>query len=259
MAYENLILTNTGNVKIITINRPGVLNALNKKTLLELEQVLQDVENKETVQAVIITGSGEKSFVAGADINEMKNLSPIEAEMFSGIGHRVFDFIGQMSIPVIAAVNGFALGGGLELALACDFIYASENSFFGLVETKLGLIPGFGGVARLSRRVGVAYAREMIFSATQIDANEALRVALINRITTLENLIPSVLEVTKKISNRGPYAIAIVKKLISAGQDTNLHSANVMEKHAFGLVFSSKDRSEGIKAFMEKRTPSFEG
>jgi len=259
MAYENLIITDRSHTKIIAISRPSVLNALNKKTLLELEQALIDIEGQSRVRAIVITGAGEKSFVAGADIGEMKNLSPIEAEQFASIGHRVFDFIGKMNIPVIAAVNGFALGGGLELALACDFIYASENASFGLVETKLALIPGFGGIARLTRRVSDAFAREMIFSAMQISSEEALRVGLVNRLLPQGEVVSAAIEVAERISNRGPYAIALAKRLIKEGQDTDLRTANVLERHTFGLVFSSFDRSEGIKAFLEKRNPSFEG
>ncbi len=257
MTYENLIVTDQEQTKIITISRPTVLNALNKQTLLELEQALLDISNQDRVRAAVITGSGDKSFVAGADISEMKNLTPMQAEQFSVLGHRVFDLIGTMKVPVIAAVNGFALGGGLELALACDFIYASENASFGLVETKLGLIPGFGGVARLTRRVGDAYAREMIFSAMQVNAQEAWRIGLVNRLAPPGEVVLAVLETVKQILNRGPYAISLVKGLVREGQNVDVRTANAMEQRSFGLVFSSEEHDEGIKAFSEKRIASF--
>ena len=163
MAYEHLILEDKGHTRVITISRPRVHNALNKPLLLEFDRAILEIEQHKDIRCVIITGAGEKSFVAGADISEMRSLAPLEAEAFSALGQKIMDHISTIKVPVIAAVNGFALGGGLELALACDFIYASENASFGLVETKLGLIPGFGGFARLSRRVGTAYAKEMIF------------------------------------------------------------------------------------------------
>ena len=257
MTYENLTIADQGLAKVITLSRPAVLNALNKQTLLELEQALLDISNQDCVRAVVITGAGDKSFVAGADISEMKNLTPMQAEQFSVLGHRVFDLIGTMKVPVIAAVNGFALGGGLELALACDFIYASENASFGLVETKLGLIPGFGGVARLTRRVGDAYAREMIFSAMQINAQEAWRIGLVNRLVPPGEVVLAALGTVKQILNRGPYAISLAKSLVREGQNVDMRTANAMEQRSFGLVFSSEEHDEGIKAFLEKRIASF--
>jgi len=257
MAYENLIMTEKGSTRVITINRPTVMNALNKKTLTELEQALTEVS--EETRAVVITGAGEKSFVAGADIGEMKNLTSIEAEHFSRMGHLVCDLIGQVGVPVIAAVNGYAFGGGLELALACDFIYSSEHASFGLVETKLGLIPGFGGVARLARRVGDAVAREMIYSAAQINADEALRIGLVNRVVGDGEVVACALSVAETIAKRGPYAVSLAKQLLKDGQNTGLQVANSMEQRAFGLVFASRDHNEGIRAFLDKRAPNFEG
>ena len=257
MAFENLIVMERGATRVITINRPRVLNALNKKTLLELEQALKELSA--LAKAVVITGAGDKSFVAGADVSEMKGLTALEAEQLSRLGHRVFDFIGEMSIPVIAAVNGFALGGGLELALACDFIYASENASFGLVESKLGLIPGFGGIARLARRVGDAQASELIFSGAQINADEALRIGLINRIVAAGEEVSAAMMVAESIAERGPLAISLVKSLIKDGQGTTMKTANAMEQRGFGLIFSTSDHDEGIEAFLQKRTPKYEG
>lgn len=259
MAYENLIVTDKGTTRVITINRPTVLNALNKKTLCELEDALHDAGQPGNIRAVIITGAGPKSFVAGADIAEMKSLGAIDAENFSRAGHRTLDLISHLRVPVIAAVNGFALGGGLELALACDFVYASENASFGLVETRLGLVPGFGGVARLARRVGNAVACEMIFSGAQINADEALRIGLVNRVVREGEAVSSAISVAETIAQRGPYAVSLVKTLIRNGQNASLNVANEMEQRAFGLVFASSDHSEGIRAFLDKRTPNFEG
>lgn len=259
MAYDNLILEDKGFSRVITINRPKLHNALNKRVLLELEKVLTEIELNRAIRCVVITGAGEKSFVAGADLNELKTLTPLEAEMFSSLGHRVMDVIATLRIPVIAAVNGYALGGGLELALACDFIYAAENASFGLVETKLGLIPGFGGIARLSRRVGGAQAREMIFSGAQINASEALRIGLANRVVKEGEALESAKNLADKIGERGPYAVSLAKKLLREAESASVDTVNSLERAGFGLVFASRDHEEGISAFMEKRAASFDG
>jgi enoyl-CoA hydratase len=259
MSYENLIVADAGFVRKISINRPNVLNALSRRTLQELHRVLTDTNHNENIRAVILTGSGDKSFVAGADIAELRGLSPLEAEAFSVLGQRVFEFIGTMRIPVIAAVNGYALGGGLELALACDFIYADDQATFGLVETKIGLIPGFGGHKALSERIGPAKARELIFTAAQISADEALRMGLVNRVVPNGEVVNAATLVAEKIAVRAPYAIGLAKQLLGLGSDMTTQSANRMESHCFGLVFSSRDHDEGIKAFIEKRHPTYVG
>lgn len=259
MAFEHLILEDKGHARVITISRPKVHNALNKRLLLELERVFSEIELNKGIRSVILTGAGDKSFVAGADINELKNLSALEAEGVSALGHRVMDLIAGLRIPVIAAVNGYALGGGLELALACDFIFASENSSFGLVETKLGLIPGFGGLARLSKRVGNAYAKELIFSGSQINAQEALRIGLVNRVVGEGEVVGVAKNTADKICERGPYAVALAKRLLNEAPNTSVPTLNALERTGFGLVFSTRDHSEGINAFLEKRMPSFEG
>lgn len=259
MAYEHLILEDKGHTRIITVNRTKFHNALNKRLLLDLERAVTEIEQHKGIRCVVIAGAGEKSFVAGADINELKTLSPLDAENFSALGHRVMDSIANLKIPVIAAVNGYALGGGLELALACDFIYASENASFGLVEAKLGLIPGFGGIARLSRRVGTAYAKELIFSCAQINATEALRIGLINRMVGEGEVLESAKNLADKISERGPYAVSLAKKLLKEADSAPLATINSLERAGFGLVFSSRDHHEGINAFLEKRAASFEG
>lgn len=259
MAFENLILEDKHKTRVITVNRPKVLNALNRRVLLELEQALGEIAEHKDIRSVIITGAGDKSFVAGADISEMKSLTPLDAEAFSSLGHRVMDALMNLKVPVIAAVNGYALGGGLELALACDFIYASENATFGLVETKLGLIPGFGGIARLSKRLGTAYAKEMIFSAAQINASEALRVGLVNRVVSESGVLEAAKTLADKINERGPYAVALAKKLMLEADSSSIQALNSIERTGFGLVFSSRDHHEGINAFLEKRAATFEG
>jgi enoyl-CoA hydratase len=259
MAYENLILEDKSFTKIITITRPKVHNALNRRVLAELEQAMLEADSNKNIRCLILTGAGDKSFVAGADIAEMKSLGPLEAEMLSTLGHRVMDLVGSLRIPVIAAVNGYALGGGLELALACDFIYASENASFGLVESKLGLIPGFGGIARLARRVGTAYAKEMIFSGAQINAQEALRVGLVNRLVGEGEVLEMAKNLGDKISERGPYAVALAKKALKEAENNSMSTMNTLESMGFALAFCSRDHSEGISAFLEKRSASFEG
>jgi len=259
VAYEYLILEDKGHTRILTISRPKVHNALNKKVLLDIERAFSEIEQHRNIRCVVITGAGEKSFIAGADINELKTLSSLEAEALSGLGHRVMDFIANLKIPVIAAVNGYALGGGLELALACDFIYASENASFGLVEAKLGLIPGFGGIARLTRRVGNAYAKEMIFSGSQINASEALRIGLANRVVAEGEVLEAAKNLADKISERGPYAVSLAKKLLREAEAASVTTANALERLGFGLIFSTRDHQEGINAFLEKRAATFEG
>lgn len=258
MAYENLILEDKGFTRIITVNRPKVHNALNKRVLLEILRVLDDTEAK-NIRCLVITGAGEKSFIAGADIQELKMLSPLEAENFAQLGHRLMDEISAFHIPVIAAVNGYALGGGLELGLACDFMYASPNASFGLVETKLGLIPGFGGIARLSKRVGLAMAKEMIFSGCQINASEAFRIGLVNHLIHEGSVLEAAKNLAEKIGERGPYAVGLCKRLLKSSENSSVATVNDLEKIAFGHVFSTLDHAEGINAFLEKRTASFEG
>ncbi|MCP4502795.1 MAG: enoyl-CoA hydratase/isomerase family protein [Deltaproteobacteria bacterium] len=258
MAFETLIVADRGPIRIITVNRPEVLNALNSKVLSELDAAAADVENHPEIRAVIITGAGEKAFVAGADIGEMKSLRPAKAQALSTKGHRVMNRIEELGVPVIAAVNGFALGGGLELALACDFIYASEKAFLGLVEVNLGLVPGFGGVARLSRRVGVAQARELLFTAKMLKAKDALTLGLVNKVVD-GDVVDEAVKTAQIIAGKGPYAVAVVKRMLLDGQDADQHAANRLEQHSFGLVFGTDDKAEGVAAFLEKRTPTFKG
>lgn len=259
MAYEFLLIENIGHVQIVSISRPQVLNALNKKVLEELRLALSVLEQNEHFRCLIITGDKEKSFIAGADLNEMSSFTSLEAEAFSKLGQSVFKMISFLRIPVIAAVNGFALGGGLELALAADFVYASENAIFGLPETKLGLIPGFGGIARLSDRVGIAYAKEMIFSGAQINAAEALRIGLVNRITPQGEVVDAAKLCAENIVQNGPYSVRLSKSILGQVKNFDIDTVNVLESLGFGLVFSSHDHKEGIASFLKKRNASFKG
>jgi enoyl-CoA hydratase len=259
VSFANLIVEDEGAVRVITVNRPSVLNALNLDALVEIERALDEAARGGGVRAVVVTGAGEKAFVAGADIQELDKLGPDEARAYSATGHRVFDRIGALPMPVIAAVNGFALGGGLELALACDFIYASDNARMGLVEANLGVVPGFGGVARLSRRVGQAMAAELIFAAAQVKADEALRIGLVNRVLPQASLLAEAKKAGAAIAEKGPLAVAAAKRLLREGEGADVRVANSMEQTAFGLLFATADKAEGMSAFLAKRKASFRG
>ena len=269
MSFQNLLVDDTALIssgagapvaliRTITINRPAVLNALNHETIGELGQAVADVAAHPELRALIITGAGEKAFVAGADVSEFTSISPEQARAHSLHGHRVFDALGALDIPVIAAVNGFALGGGLELALACDFIYASDNARLGLVEVNLGLVPGFGGVARLSRRIGKAMASELLFSAGQVKADEALRIGLVNKVFPQAELLVATLALAEIIAKKGPLAVASVKRLLREGENADLRVANTLEQAAFGLAFATEDRTIGVEAFLKKQTAAFQ-
>ena len=204
------------------------------------------------------TGAG-RAFVAGADIAEMKEMTPLEAEAFSRDAHRIFAKLEALAVPTIAAVNGFALGGGCELALACDWIYASSKARIGQPETKLGLIPGFGGTSRLVRRVGLAWAKELVLVAEPITAKEAARIGLVNRVFEPEELLDAAIAAGEAIAQRGPVSIRLAKSVMQQGQDADVRTAHALEQQAFGLVFASEDRVEGTTAFVEKRDPEFRG
>jgi len=245
-----------GSIALLTLNRPDALNALNRALLEALAMAVAELDGDEGVRALVLTGEG-RAFAAGADIAEMRGLSPTEAAGFSKLGHETFAALEALAIPTIAAVNGFALGGGCELALACDWIYASEKARFGQPEVALGLIPGFGGTTRLVRRVGPAWAKEMILAGDPIRAEEALRIGLANRLFPADELIPKAIETCESIAAKGPLAIALAKEVIQQGQDADVRTANALEQQAFGLVSASDDRGEGMDAFLEKRDPDF--
>lgn len=251
-------VTHDGHVSTLTINRPDKLNALSREVLEDLRAAVDVLANREEARAAVITGTG-KAFVAGADIAAMKEMTEAEGRAFGALGHGVFDAIEQLRLPVIAAVNGFALGGGCELALACDFIYASSKARFGQPEVNLGIIPGFGGTQRLPRRVGSAAARELIYTGKMIGAEEALRIGLVNAVFEPDALLPKTIEAAEEIATKGPLAVAAAKRLIRDGMDRPLPEANRLEQAAFAEAFGTADQREGMSAFLEKRSASFKG
>lgn len=254
---SELLVSIENGIAILTINRPAVYNALNKNVLDNLAEFCHSNKDNSEIYAAIITGAGEKSFAAGADIAEMRGLSSAQAQAHAKKGQDVLALFSTLSFPIIAAVNGVALGGGLELALACDFIYASENASLGLVETSLGLIPGFGGHARLARRVGTAWAAELIFSARKIDAQTALRIGLLNQVCKEGEVLAHALTCAEMIAKQGPYAVSTAKKLLYAAQDLSESEAHAAEQQSFGQVFAHVNHQEGIAAFFEKRKAQF--
>lgn len=246
-------------VLIITINRPDKLNALNKQTIEELHETLVEAENVDDIKAVIITGAGQKAFVAGADIAEFANFSVEQGKQLSSIGHfKIFNFIENYSKPIIAAVNGFALGGGLELAMACHMRVVSDNSKMGLPEVSLGVIPGYGGTQRLGQLVGKGKAFEMIVTADMINAQDAYKWGLANYVTTQEELINKCFEITNKIASKSPTAVRTAIKVINAGYNSSLNGFEV-EIEEFGKSFGTADFREGVDAFLEKRKANFKG
>ena len=259
MAYENLLLRRDGAVMTITINRPQALNAINPATLDELQRCCGDIRADSGVHAVIITGAGEKAFVAGADIAAMVTMSPLEGLSFIRHGQSVMLELEELPVPVIAAVNGFALGGGLELALACDLVLASQSAKFGLPEINLGIVPGFGGTQRLARRIGLAAARLMIYSGEALGADEALRLGLVNRVVAAADLLPEAQKLAATLATKAPVAVQQAKTAINAGADLDLANGCRYEAQAFAITFASEDRTEGMRAFLDKRRPTFKG
>ena len=246
-------------VLVITINRPDKLNALNKQTIEELHEALVEAENQNEIRAIILTGAGQKAFVAGADIAEFANFSVSEGKQLSAIGHfKIFNFIENYSKPIVAAVNGFALGGGLELAMACHIRVVSDNAKMGLPEVSLGLIPGYGGTQRLAQLVGKGKAFEMIVTADMIGAEEAYKWGLANHVTTQDELINKCFEITSKMATKSPTAIKTAIKVINAGYNNNLNGYEV-EIEEFGKSFDTNDFREGVGAFLGKRKADFKG
>jgi enoyl-CoA hydratase len=246
-------------VVTLTLNRPDKLNALNRELLGELSLQVAELSADASVRCAILTGAGDKAFAAGADIAAMSEMSPTLAKAFAETGHRLGHAIEGAPFPFVAAVNGFALGGGCELALACDFAYASDRAKLGQPEVNLGVIPGFGGTQRLARRVGAARARELCMTGDMISAEEALRIGLVNAVVPHAELLPRVREVAKKIASKGPLAIAAIKRVVVRGADVPLPTANELEATAFAALFGTGDQREGMRAFLEKRAAKFEG
>ena len=259
MNFENLLVEIADGIAVVTINRPKALNALNEQTLRELQFAFTQFASNDRAQVIIITGSGEKAFVAGADIAAMQPLSAIDARQFAQLGHEVMRSIEGCPKPVIAAVNGFALGGGCELALGCDIRIASENARFGQPEVNLGVIPGFGGTQRLARLVGKGRALELIFTGDMIDAAEAYRIGLANKMVPLGDLLVTARQLAAKIISKGPFAVKLAKEAVRNGLEMDLARANQYEADLFGLCFASADQKEGMQAFLEKRPAKFTG
>jgi len=259
MDYENIYIEEENNIAIITINRPKKLNALNKRTIDELHMAFKELDEDKDTKAIIITGSGEKAFVAGADISEFAHFSVEEAWQLAAEGQKLlFNLVENLSTPVVAAINGFALGGGLELAMSCHFRIASENAKMGLPEVSLGVIPGYGGTQRLPQLVGKGRAMEMIMTAGMIDAEKALTYGLVNYIVPQEELLPLCHKIVSRISNNSSVAIKYAINAVNAGfkYDVNGYAAEI---DAFGSCFGTNDFKEGTSAFLEKRKADFPG
>ena len=257
--YDNLLFEVKGNIGIITLHRPKALNALNTELLQELGNLLDRIKDDKSLEIVIITGSGEKAFVAGADIAEMQKLTAIEGRNFGKIGQDVFNKLESLPQPVIAAINGFALGGGCELAMACDIRIASEKAKFGQPEVSLGITPGFGGTQRLPRLIGKGRAKELIFTGDIIDAGEAYRTGLVNKVVAPEELMNAAQVMAEKILSRAPVAVQLSKAAVNEGLNMDLASGIAYEAEVFGLCFATDDQKEGMTAFVEKRKANFTG
>lgn len=259
MTFENILVEHEKGIATVTINRPEKLNALNKATILELHELLKELDANENVQVVVITGSGEKAFVAGADISEFANFSAKEGAQLAAKGQELlFSFVENMKTPVIAAVNGFALGGGLELAMSCHFRIASDNAKMGLPEVSLGVIPGYGGTQRLPQLIGKGRAMELIMTAGMISAEDAYRMGLVNHVVSLEELRPMYMTIANKILKNSPVAIAKAIQAVNANYKDGVNGYEI-EINKFGECFATADFKEGTTAFLEKRKAEFTG
>ena len=254
---EQLRVERRGAVSLITLDRPKALNALNGELLRELQCALAEVASSDS-RALVVTGEG-RAFAAGADIEAMSRMTPLEGEAFGRLGHETFAALEELPVPTIAAVNGFALGGGCELACACDWIYASTKAVFGQPEVHLGLIPGFGGTSRVTRRVGIAWAKEIILGGQNLKADEALRIGLANRVFEPDELVDAAVAAGEAVASHSSVAVASAKRVLQQAQDADLHLANILEQSAFGATFATEDKKEGVAAFLEKRDPKFPG
>ena len=260
MTFQNLLLEQPGpGIYLLTVNRPQALNALNAATLGELMQAIAQVAADAGARALLVTGGGDKAFVAGADIAEMQQLTAEQALAFSAAGMNVMHALEALSVPVIALVNGYALGGGCELAMACDWIIASERAVFGQPEVNLGIPPGFGGTQRLTRLVGRARALELVTTARQVKADEALAIGLVTRVVPAAELRDAGLAVARTIAAKGPVAVRLAKQAVQRGQALDLASACNLETSLFALAFATADQKEGMRAFVEKRAALFRG
>jgi enoyl-CoA hydratase len=259
MTFDNLLIERDNAVAIVTLNRPKVLNALNSQTLTELARAMAAFKDDAGVRAIVLTGAGDKSFVAGADINELAALSPVAGQEHARHGQQIFDAIEQLGKPVIAAINGFALGGGCELAMACDFIYASRAAKLGQPEINLGILPGWGGTQRLARATSLGFAKELVLTGRTVGAEEAERRGLVNAVYEPAELRSKVLETARLLARKSPVALAWTKEATNLALQGG-HEANLaQEASLFAMAFSTEDQTEGMSAFVEKREPEFRG
>jgi enoyl-CoA hydratase len=259
MSFENLILERDGAVAVLTINRPKVLNALNSPTIDEIRRAVLDVRHDASLRALVITGSGDKAFVAGADINELAALRPVEGKDHALRGQHVFNLVENLGKPVIAAINGYALGGGCELALACTLRVAADTARLGQPEITLGLTPGYGGTQRLARLVGKGVALEMLLTGRQVTAAEALQIGLVNRVVPAAQLMTDVRTLAADLAMRAPIAARYIIEAVNHGLEVSSDRGEFLEATLFGLVASTDDMREGTKAFLEKRKAEFKG
>ncbi len=260
MTYQNILLEHAEpGIYVLTVNRPKALNALNAETLEELAHAIARVAADTAARVLLVTGAGEKAFVAGADISAMQSMSPLEAQAFSEKGMRVMHALEALPLPVIALVNGYALGGGCELAMSCDWIVATERAVFGQPEVNLGIPPGFGGTQRLARLVGRSLALELVITARQLKADEALAIGLVSHIVPAEQLMEHGLQTARLIAAKAPVAVRVAKQAVQRGLDMDLANACALETSLFTVAFGTADRKEGMSAFLEKRTAKFAG
>ena len=259
MEFKNLLVESTNGVATVTINSPRTLNALNSEIVAELACAFEELERDTEVKVVVLTGAGEKAFVAGADIKEMSALNPLQAHSFAAKGQQLMLSLEKMAKPVIAAVNGFALGGGLELALACDFIYASDKAKLGFPEVTLGVMPGFGGTQNLSRLIGPNRANELIFTGKIITAEKALAWGIVNEVFSPEELLPKAKEAAATIAGVGSLGVAYAKDAIANGLNMTKEDGFRYEASLFGVLFATEDQKEGMEAFIDKRKAAFTG
>jgi len=259
MTYNNIRVETEHGIALITFNRPKALNALNSDLLSELSTALDALAADDQIRVLVLTGEGEKSFVAGADINELAKLDTLKAKAFIHRGLSIINKIADLPIPAIAAVNGFALGGGLEIAMACDFIYASDKASFGQPEIKLGLIPGYGGTQRLPRLIGINRAKELLYTGNMVSAEEALQLGIVNKVVAQESLMDVVMGLARQLADLGQVALRGIKQAVNHGMNVDLATGLRIETDAFAICIASQDAKEGTTAFLEKRKPEFKG
>ena len=259
MSFQCIIYEKSEGIAIITLNRPDALNAWSTELAQEFLGAMEDARNDESIKVVIITGAGEKAFSAGADIKAMKGMTALKARELSNMGYKICNAIETMDKPVIAAINGYALGGGMEVSMACDFRIASDKARMGQTEINIGLIPGWGGTQRLTRLVGKARAKELVYTGKIINADTAHQWGLVNSVVTATELMTAVRQFAQELAGKAPVAVKVAKALIEKGAEINLESALALEREGFGVVASSEDLQEGVTAFTEKRKPAWKG